>query len=111
MFRLYYQLVYRKQDKAPYGLRDLGGKEIALLASRPINDTLQKVGATPILVKDLRQALNELSAGKYDGVICFRYQARYLINELGLKNLSSSDLALMPREYCYVSHDKHMTSS
>ena len=108
VFRLYYQLVYRKQDKAPYGLRDLGGKEIALMASRPINDTLQKVGATPILVKDLRQVLNELSAGKYDGVICFRYQARYLINELGLKNLSSSDLALMPREYCYVSPDKQL---
>lgn len=108
VFRLYYQLVYRKQDKAPYGLRDLGGKEIALMASRPINDTLQKVGATPVLVKDLRVALNELSKGKYDGLICFRYQARYLINELGLINLSSSDLALMPREYCYVSHDKQL---
>ena len=106
VFRLYYQLVYRKKDKAPYGLRDLNGKEIAFMASRPINDTLQNVGATPILIKDLNKALHELSDGKYDALICFRYQARYMIDKLGLNNLTSTDLALMPREYCYVSHDK-----
>ena len=106
VFRLYYQLVYRKKDKAPYGLRDLNGKEIAFMASRPINDTLQNVGATPILIKDLNKALHELSDGKYDALICFRYQARYMIDKLGLNNITSTDLALMPREYCYVSHDK-----
>ena len=106
VFRLYYQLVYRKKDKTPYGLRDLSGKEIAFMASRPINDTLQNVGATPILIKDLHFALQELSSGKYDALICFRYQARYLIDKLDLNNLTSTDLALMPREYCYVSHDK-----
>ena len=111
VFRLYYQLVYRMQDKAPYGLRDLKGKEIAFMASRPINDTLQNIGAKPIVVKDLRQALQELSKGKYDALICFRYQARFLIHELDLKNLTSSDLALMPREYCYVSHDKRLIDS
>ena len=111
VFRLYYQLVYRMQDKAPYGLRDLNGKEIALMPSRPINDTLQNVGAKPIIINDLRQALLELSQGKYDALICFRYQTRYLINELGIKNLTSSDLALMPREYCYVSHDKRLIDS
>ena len=97
VFRLYYQLVYRMQDKASYGLRDLNGKEIALLPSRPISDTLQNIGAKPIIINDLRQALLELSQGKYDALICFRYQTRYLIDELGIKNLTSSDLALMPR--------------
>lgn len=108
VFRLYYQLVYRKKDKAPYGLRDLNGKEIAFMASRPINDTLQKVGATPILIKDLSKAMHELSDGKYDALICFRYQSHYLIDKYGLDNLTSTDLALMPREYCYVSHDKRL---
>lgn len=111
VFRLYYQLVYRMQDKASYGLRDLNGKEIALLPSRPISDTLQNIGAKPIIINDLRQALLELSQGKYDALICFRYQTRYLIDELGIKNLTSSDLALMPREYCYVSHDKRLIDS
>lgn len=108
VFRLYYQLVYRKKDKTPYGLRDLNGKEVAFMASRPINDTLQNVGAKPILIKDLNKALHELSQGKYDALLCFRYQARYLIDKLGLDNLASTDLALMPREYCYVSHDKRL---
>lgn len=106
VFRLYYQIVYRKTDKVPYGLRDVEGKSIAFMASRPIIDTLQKSKAKPVLVKDLGKTLKELSGGKYDAVICFRYQARYLIKELQLENLSSSDLALMPREYCYVSHSK-----
>ena len=52
VFRLYYQLVYRKQNKAPYGLRDLNGKEIALMASRPITDTLQNIGAKPLFRSD-----------------------------------------------------------
>jgi len=108
VFRLYYQLVFRKKDKTPYGLRDLGGKEIALMASRPINDTLKNIGAKPIVIKDLKKALHELSDGKYDAIICFRYQARYLIEILGLDSLTSTDLALMPREYCYVSHDKRL---
>ena len=108
VFRLYYQLVYRKKDKTPYGLRDLNGKEIAFMASRPINDTLLNVGAKPILIKDLSNALHELSEGKYDALICFRYQARYLIDKYDLDNLTSTDLALMPREYCYVSHDKRL---
>ena len=108
VFRLYYQLVYRKGDKTPYGLRDLNGKEIAMLASRPIKDTLQNVGAKPIVIEDLSKTLQELSSGKYDALICFRYQARYLIEKLDLDNLVSTDLALMPREYCYVSHDKRL---
>ena len=108
VFRLYYQIVHRDTDKAPYGLRDVSGKEIALMLSRPTKDTLEKVGAKPIVIKDLTKALTELSQGKYDGVICFRYQARYLIEKHGLDNLVATDLALIPREYCYVSHDRHL---
>ena len=108
VFRLYYQIVHRDTDKAPYGLRDVSGKEIALMLSRPTKDTLEKVGAKPIVIKDLTKALTDLSQGKYDGVICFRYQARYLIEKNGLDNLVATDLALIPREYCYVSHDRHL---
>lgn len=111
VFRLYYQIVYRTSDKGRYGLRDVGGKTIAMMKSRPIIDTLQKVGATPHLVSNLSSALRELSDGKYDAVICYRYQAQYLIETLGLGNLTAVDLALMPREYCYVSHNKQLIDS
>ena len=108
VFRLYYQIVHRNTDKAPYGLRDVSGKDIAMMLSRPLKDTLEKVGAKPFIIKDLTMALDELSKGKYDAVICFRYQAKYLIEKHGLDNLVATDLALMPREYCYVSHDRHL---
>ena len=108
VFRLYYQIVHRNTDKAPYGLRDVGGKEIAMMLSRPLKDTLEKVGAKPFLIKDLSSTLSDLSKGKYDAVICFRYQANYLIKKNGLENLTATDLALMPREYCYVSHDRRL---
>lgn len=108
VFRLYYQIVYRKTDKTPYGLRDVSGKDIAFMMSRPIKDTLQKIEANPILIKNLSQTMKELSEGKFDALICFRYQAHYMIEKLGLENLASADLALMPREYCYVSHNKQL---
>lgn len=108
VFRLYYQIVHRKTDKIPYSLRDVEGKDIAMMMSRPLKDTLEKVGAKPILIKDLTTALTELSKGKYYAIICFRYQARYLMDNYNLDNLDAIDLALMPREYCYVSHDKRL---
>ena len=79
-----------------------------MMMSRPMKDTLEKVGAKPFLIKDLSSTLSDLSKGKYDAVICFRYQAKYLIEKEKLDNLVATDLALMPREYCYVSHDRHL---
>ena len=108
VFRLYYQIVYRKNESAGarFGLRDVEGKKIALMKSRPIIDTLQKVGAHPIVINNLKNGLFDLANGKYDAVICFRYQARYLIDTYGLDSLLPIDAAFMPREYCYVSHNK-----
>ena len=108
VFRLYYQIVYAKKSEARYGLRDVEGKKIALMKSRPIVDTLTKVGAKAMVVEDLKGAFLDLQKGKYDALICFRYQARYIIEELDLDDLTSYDLALTPREYCYVSHSKEL---
>ena len=108
VFRLYYKIVYAKKSEARYGLRDVEGKKIALMKSRPIVDTLTKVGAKAMVVEDLKGAFLDLQKGKYDALICFRYQARYIIEELDLDDLTSSDLALTPREYCYVSHSKEL---
>lgn len=111
VFRLYYQIITRKGESDKIGLRDVKGKTIAFMDSRPIRDTLTKAGAKVVVVKDLKKAVNELAHGDYDGVICFRYQANYLMDKFGFDNLTSEDLALMPREYCYVSHDKKLIDS
>jgi signal transduction histidine kinase len=108
VFRLYYQLVSRKGHENKEGLRNVEGKTYAFMKSQPVIDTLTAGGATCVLIKDLKKALYELSKGQYDGVICYRYQARYLIETYHLGNLVPQDLTLMPREYCYVSHDKRL---
>ena len=108
VFKLYYQLLSRKGENKEMGLRDIQGKDFAMMASRPIKDTLTKSGANVFVVTNLKEAVIDLSKGKYDGVICFRYQARYLLQHNDLGNLETEDLTLMPREYCYVSHDKNL---
>ena len=106
VFRLYYQLVFRKDESARVSMREVAGKKIAYMSSRPIRDTLEKAGAQLFVVKDLSKAVNDLAQGQYDAVLCFRYQAKYFIEHYRLTNLQTEDLTLTPREYCYVSHDK-----
>ena len=108
VFRLYYQMITRDGESEKMGLRNIKGKNIAMMPSRPIKDTLNKVGANIIIIDDLKQAVINLSKGKYDGVLCFRYQARYLMEHNNLENLELEDLTLMPREYCYVSPNKKL---
>ena len=111
VFRLYYQILYRNDVKGHLDLRDLMGKSVAFMSSRPIRDTLTKAGAQLFEIKNLSQATKDLSEGRYDAVICFRYQSKYLIEKYNLKNLVAKDLTLAPREYCYVSHDKELIDS
>ena len=103
VFRLYYQVVYRNNESEQFDMRHMEGKNIAYMASRPITDTLTKAGAILHVIRDLPKALKDLSGGRYDAVICFRYQAKYHIHQQELTNLTAEDLTLTPREYCYVS--------
>lgn len=111
VFRLYYQIVTRRDGPKMIGLRDAENRTFALMRSRPIIDTLTKSGANTVIVTDLTKTMKELSEGQYDAVICFRYQARHIIGHHQLNNLIAADLALTPREYCYVSHDKRLIDS
>lgn len=108
IFRLYYQIVYRNDAHEDFDVRHLEGKSIAYMASRPIKDTLTRAGASLHEIRNLAKATQDLSEGKYDAVICFRYQSKYLIEKYQLKNLVAEDLTLTPREYCYVSPDKQL---
>ena len=82
VMRLYYQIVFRVTDTENLDMRDLAGKEVAYMSSRPVTDTLQRAGAVLNVVRDLPKALKELSEGRYDAVICFRYQAQYHIKDM-----------------------------
>jgi signal transduction histidine kinase len=108
VFHLYYQILYRKSDKENFNERDLKGKHIAYLASKPLTDTLLSAGARPTVVSDLPMAIKGLSIGMYDAVICFRYQAHYLLDKLDMDDIETEDMSLSPREYCYVSNNKQL---
>ena len=45
VFRLYYQIVYRQDDTSSFDVRNLVNKRVAYMSSRPIRDTLTRVGA------------------------------------------------------------------
>ena len=106
VFRMYYQIAYRKKDYADFDFRHLKGKEIAYMKSRPIGLMLKDAGAKDVPITDLSAAFADLAAGKYDGLICYRFQAQYNIDLLGLRGvLNTDELSLEPREYCYASHD------
>lgn len=109
VFRLYYQIVYRKKDYAEFDFRNLKNKRIAYMKSRPIGQMLKKEGAVDYSITDLSGAFVDLLNGKYDGLICYRFQAAYNISKLHLEEqLKTDELSLEPREYCYVSYDKRL---
>ena len=106
IFRLYYQVVYRKAEYSSFDFRDIKGKTIAFLTSRHIGDQIKKDGGIGVHVYDLTEAFNDLAAGKYDAVVCYRYQAKYYIEHYHLSQLQAEEISIQPREYCYVSHNK-----
>lgn len=106
VFRLYYQIVYREKDYEEFDFRHLKGKKIAYMKSRPVGLMLKDAGAEDYPITDLDSAIVKLADGKYDGVICYRFQASYYmgINHLE-KQLKADELSLEPREYCYASYN------
>jgi signal transduction histidine kinase len=109
---MYYQIVYRKKDYKNFDFRHLKGKTIAYMKSRPIGLMLKDAEAKDIPITDLSEAIKQLADGKYDGVICYRFQAQYNIGMLQLENeLQTEELSLEPREYCYASHDARLINA
>ena len=111
VMRLYYQILTRKGERKNYGLRDVKGQEIVLMQSRPVVDTLRKSGAKIVITYNLSQAIQDFSKGRYDALICYRYQAKYLMQKYDLTNLDTEDLTLTPREYCFVSQNKQLIAA
>ena len=60
VFKLYYQLLTRKGESKEMGLRDMKDKDIAFMASRPIKDTLTKVGAKVHVIPNLKKSVLDL---------------------------------------------------
>ena len=108
IFRLYYQVVYRKADYKNFDFRNIKGKTCAFLNSRPIGELMEREGGKAIKVYDLDEAIQDLAKGMYDAVICYRYQAKYLIEHYHLDQLQAEDISMQPREYCYVSHNQEL---
>ncbi len=109
VFMMYYQIVYRKKDYEEFDFRHLKGKDIAYMKSRPVGVMLREGGAKDHPVTDLDSAIIQLVKGKYDGIICYRFQADYYIGQHNLgRQLKADNLSLEPREYCYASHNKEL---
>lgn len=112
VFRMYYQIVYRKKDFVEFDFRHLKGKKIAYMKSRPVGLMLKDGEAEDYPITDLHEAIAHLAEGRYDGVICYRFQAKYNIDQLRLNDvLQTEELSMEPREYCYASYSKQLIDS
>jgi len=111
VLRQYYQMVYRKADKRKIDVRNLKGLNVAYMSSQPVREMLEREEAVQTIVTDMPKTLKELNEGRYDAVICYRYQFAYNMENSKLKNLEAYDLALAPREYCFVSRNKALIDS
>lgn len=112
VFRMYYQIAYRKKEYSEFDFRHLKGKCIAYMKSRPIGLMLRDAEAEGIPITDLNEAFTDLANGKYDGLICYRFQATHNITHLHLQGvLQADELSLEPREYCYASSSKELIDS
>ena len=108
IFRLYYEVVYRKADYKNFDFRNLKGKTFAFLKSRPLGELMEKEGGIGVHVLDMNEAFRDLAKGKYDAVICYQYQANYFIENFYKDKLQSEEISMQPREYCYVSHNEKL---
>ena len=108
IFRLYYEVVYRKAGYKSFDFRNIKGKTFAFLKSRPIGELMDREGGIAVHVLDLEQAFKDLAKGKYDAIICYQYQARYFIEQFGSEQLKAEEITMQPREYCYVSHNQKL---
>ena len=112
VFRLYYQIVYRKSDFQNFDFRHIKGRKIAYMKSRPIGLMLKDAGVVDFPITDLEEGFADLAKGEYDGLICYRFQAAYNIEQLNLeRELAADELTLEPREYCYASYNKELIDS
>lgn len=108
IFRLFYQVVYRKNEYKDFDFRNLKGKTFAFLDSRPLGELMEREGGIAVRVYDLNDAFKNLADGKYDAIICYRYQANYFIDNFYADKLRAEDISMQPREYCYVSHNQEL---
>ena len=68
-FRLYYQIIYRTNDSGQrFDVRNLAGKEIAYMSSRPVTDTLTKAGAHLHVITDLSNKLKNYDNTAFIGI-------------------------------------------
>ena len=112
VFLMYYQILYRKQDYTGFDFRHLKGKKIAYMKSRPVGLMLKDAGADDYAVTNLDSAIIDLADGRYDGVICYRFQANYHVGLHHLYDrLQADELSMEPREYCYASFNTELIAA
>ncbi|MBW6515259.1 MAG: PAS domain S-box protein [Candidatus Cloacimonetes bacterium] len=98
-------VIFRKGDNRFINTRDVYGKDIVITKSEFIDDFHHKIehayNITAVDTPD--NALNQLDSGLHDLAILNRIQSSFIIQQRGLKNLTTLPDNLFTQEYCYIS--------
>ncbi len=99
-------LVVREDREDIRTTADLRGRQVAVLQGDNAEEYLRRsnLGAVIIPLPSFEQALQELSAGKYDAVVIQKLLALQLLQKTGIKNLQMAGPPLndFTQEFCFA---------
>ncbi len=108
-FPMHGAIVVRKDNQSIKVLDDINGKKIAVMSGDNAQEFVQSIdiNCDIITTPTFKDALKDLSEGKYDAVIIQRLLAIQLINELGIKNLRIIEPPLVEfkQSFCFAVHE------
>lgn len=100
---LFFDLFVRR-DSTLRRVDELQGKTIIVQSGGLMHDYLihNHPDAAVVTVQDVPDALRLLASGKYDGALLNKMQGLYFVRELQLKNITTTGIELLPRQYCFA---------
>ncbi|ACG73309.1 histidine kinase [Anaeromyxobacter sp. K] len=101
---VHHAIFARRGDRPVRSLADLAGKEVLVLRSGIMHDTLRREHPDVKVVPADTHAdvLRQLAAGKHDYAVMAKLPGLYLVRELGLSNLTAMDQPAAVERYGYA---------
>lgn len=103
-------VVYIKGHHEYHDIKDLTDKRIVVESGAISGEIIknQDIKCHLFYSARIKDALINLSKGKYDAMICESEAAEYYLEKLHLNNLKIGDINIAPRELCFTGNDEKM---
>ena len=102
-----YYAVYIKGRTEIDEMKDLTGRRVVVESGTLSGEIIknQDIKCHLFYSTGIKEALIDLSKGKYDAMVCESEAAEYNLKKLNLDNLEIGDINIAPRELCFTGND------